>query len=150
MNTFVVNANLKGSKKSFQFAFQVNEELITRIKQVEIANNKHAVVLQIRFATSDPKALVNDGQTGVIMLPEAFAKTIISSLSIKKADNFQIVVNQDLSFFFTAELGKNKKQLTSALMQLENDVPVIVRDVETEEPEEELEGVDIEMTMEGF
>lgn len=145
MNTFVVNANLKGSKKSYQFAFQVNEELNTRIGQVEKASNNSAEVLQIRFATSIPKALHNsDNTTGVTELPKGFANTIISSLLIKKADNFQIVVNRDLSFFFTAELGKNKKQLTSAIMGLQNGVPVLVQDVEVEETEDEQEAVDVD------
>jgi hypothetical protein len=143
MKTYLIPASFKGSKKAHSIAALFGEELNLRLAQIQATNEKDNCVVQIHFSTKSVKALRTE-TTDVEEIPTKFAKQIVGSSEIKNADNFQIVVNNDGSFFFTAQLGKNKKQMTSATLIFQDGVPVIVKSIveETEENELEEEVVD--------
>lgn len=126
MKTYLIPASFKGSKKSYSVAAIIGEELNLRLAQIQATNEKDNCVVQIRFSTKSVKALRTE-TTDVEEIPTKFAKQIVGSSEIKNADNFQIVVNNDGSFFFTVELGKNEKQLMSATLIFQDGVPVIVK-----------------------
>lgn len=137
MKTYLIPASFKGSKKSYSIAAAIGEELNLRLAQIQATNEKDNCVMQIRFSTNSIKALRSE-TTEIEEIPTKFAKAILGSSEIKKAQNFQIVVNNDGSFFFFAELGKNNKQLVSATLVFQDGIPVVVKSA-VEETEGELE-----------
>ena len=143
MKTYLIPASFKGSKKAYSIAAIIGEELNLRLSQIQATNEKDNCVVQIRFSTKSIKALRNEA-TEVEEIPTKYAKAIVGSSEIKKADNFQIVVNNDGSFFFAVELGKNKKQLNSATLIFQDGIPVIVKYAVEETTEDELEEADVD------